>query len=154
MSLSGIRKGENFLLWSHWKKFFLRRPRQHHSKFFRFPIPHEDRDSSFRLNVFLWPETLDNVQNFSHNYNHITVSREIFSFKYTIPLTCHTLHKNNSESTKNQCVPTALHLEHLNHVSGSYVRPIYYLEFLHQDALRTYRVNLYSVSAHAHTTKP
>ena len=101
------------------KKFLLTGPPRHHSKFFRFPIPHEDRGRS-----------LDDVQNFSRDYDHITVSTELFSSKYTIPLTCDTSNKNNCESTKKQCSPTALHLEHLNHVSGSHTRPFYYLEFL------------------------
>ena len=96
---------------------------------------------------------MDKFQNFRHDYDHITVPSELYPFIYTILLTCHTSKNNNRESTKKQCAPTALHLEHLNHVSGPYTPPIYNLEFRDQGVVRTCRVNLYSVSAHEHTTK-
>ena len=76
---------------------------------------------------------LDHVHDISHDYDRITVSLELFSFKYTIPLTCHTPNKNDRKSAKKQCAPTALHLEHLNHVSGPYIPPVYNLKFRDQD---------------------
>ena len=100
---------------------------------FPFPPFHSKiRDKSNLRNVFLWPETLDNVHDISHDYDHITVSSELFSSKYTIPLTCDTSKKNNRESTKKQCAPAALHLAHFNHVSGPYIPPVCNLEFRDQ----------------------
>ena len=76
---------------------------------------------------------MDKVHDITHEHDHIAVSLELFSSKYTIPLTCHTSNKNDCENTKKQCTPTALHLEHLNNVSGPYIPPVYNLEFRDQD---------------------